>query len=72
MSKSNPVPHYDFDGLSPFDVFRVLQEHDEMTPMESFFRFNAIKYLWRYKHKGGVEDLKKAQDYIGLLIKEVE
>ena len=21
---------------------------------------NAMKYLWRYKHKGGIEDLKKA------------
>jgi ribosomal protein RSM22 (predicted rRNA methylase) len=25
---------------------------------------NAIKYLWRWKHKGGVEDLKKAIWYI--------
>jgi len=25
---------------------------------------NAIKYLWRWEHKGGIEDLKKAIWYI--------
>lgn len=30
---------------------------------------NAIKYLWRWKNKNGVEDLKKAQWYINDLIK---
>lgn len=29
---------------------------------------NAIKYLWRWKQKNGVEDLKKAQWYIQKLI----
>jgi hypothetical protein len=32
---------------------------------------NVIKYLCRYKTKGGVEDLNKARHYIDLLI-EVE
>ena len=25
---------------------------------------NAFKYLWRYKHKNGVEDIEKARVYI--------
>jgi hypothetical protein len=29
---------------------------------------NAIKYLWRWKEKGGVEDLKKSIWYINKLI----
>jgi hypothetical protein len=29
---------------------------------------NAIKYLWRWKEKSGVEDLKKAMWYIEKLI----
>lgn len=36
-----------------------------------FFEGNAIKYLSRWREKGGVEDLKKAQHYIQKLI-EVE
>ena len=35
-----------------------------------FCEGNAIKYLCRYKDKGGIEDLKKAKHYIELLIEE--
>lgn len=33
---------------------------------------NAIKYLWRWRRKNGVEDLKKARFYIDYLIKHLE
>ena len=33
---------------------------------------NAIKYLWRWKEKNGVEDLKKAKWYIDKLIEKEE
>lgn len=36
-----------------------------------FFEGNAIKYLTRWRDKGGIEDLRKAQHYIEKLI-EVE
>ena len=39
---------------------------------EGFCTGNAIKYLWRWKHKGGVTDLKKAAWYIDRLAKCVE
>lgn len=29
---------------------------------------NAVKYLSRWRHKGGIEDLKKARHYIDKLI----
>tara|TARA_B100000212_G_scaffold116978_4_gene87334 strand:- start:2457 stop:2687 length:231 start_codon:yes stop_codon:yes gene_type:complete len=35
---------------------------------EAFLRGNIIKYIWRYPHKNGLEDLKKAQTYINMLI----
>jgi hypothetical protein len=28
--------------------------------------------LWRYKHKNGVEDVKKAQFYLNRLVKELD
>lgn len=43
-----------------------------LTGFEGFLVGNAIKYLWRWKHKGGVTDLKKAIFYIERLITEVE
>ena len=34
----------------------------------TFIEGNVIKYVWRWKDKGGVEDLKKARHYIDMLI----
>ena len=33
---------------------------------------NVLKYVWRWRHKGGVEDLRKAQVYINWMIEAVE
>ena len=33
---------------------------------------NIIKYVTRYKYKGGLEDLKKAEWYLTRLIKQQE
>lgn len=33
---------------------------------------NIIKYVWRHKHKNGLEDLKKARWYLERLIKKEE
>lgn len=38
----------------------------------NFLEGNVLKYLWRYKEKNGVEDLKKAKVYLDKLILEVE
>lgn len=40
--------------------------------IEAVCTANAIKYLWRWKHKNGVEDLKKAKWYIDRLIQTEE
>lgn len=33
---------------------------------------NVLKYVWRWKLKGGVEDLRKAQVYLGWMIEAAE
>ena len=40
--------------------------------IEAVCTANALKYLWRWKYKGGAEDLKKAIWYTERLIKEIE
>jgi len=37
-----------------------------------FIEGNIVKYITRYKQKGGKEDLLKAKDYLEHLIKEYE
>lgn len=53
--------HYKrFGDLQPWDVVH----HFDLE----FFDGNAVKYLLRWRHKGGVEDLRKARHYIDKLI----
>jgi hypothetical protein len=37
-----------------------------------FLEGNVIKYVSRYKHKNGLEDLRKAKHYIEMLIQREE
>ena len=37
-----------------------------------FLEGNIVKYIARYKHKNGLEDLKKAEWYLHKLIKKVQ
>lgn len=36
----------------------------EVTEHMSFCLGNAVKYIWRADHKGGIEDLRKAVWYL--------
>lgn len=38
----------------------------------NFLEGNILKYVWRYKEKNGVQDLKKARVYLDKLILELE
>lgn len=37
-----------------------------------YFEGNVVKYVSRWKHKGGVTDLKKARHYLDKLIELLE
>lgn len=39
-----------------------------LTGPEAFYTAQIIKYVWRWKHKNGIEDLKKAKWYLERLI----
>lgn len=45
-----------------------------MTPEEfqGYCKGNVMKYIWRFREKNGLEDLKKAQVYLGWMIKSKE
>jgi len=42
----------------------------QLTPEEykGYLKGNVAKYIWREKHKGGIESLKKAQWYLNKLV----
>jgi len=66
-SKVNLVdhpPHYNQKGIECIDAIEAATNEG----FEFYLQGNIIKYLWRYKYKNGVEDLKKAQWYLTKLI----
>ena len=70
--KSDPTHpnHYIQSGLSVWDVIKAYTE--DLTGVDAFNAGNAIKYILRWHHKNGIEDLKKAKVYIDELIKSFE
>lgn len=58
--------HYNGGGIECIDGIKAAIEG--LEGYEAFCTANAIKYLWRWKRKGGAEDLKKAKWYIDYLL----
>lgn len=65
---NNPA-HYNKSGLECIDAIDAAVS--DLQGIEAVCTANAIKYLWRWKMKGGVESLEKAQWYIDHLISVV-
>jgi hypothetical protein len=59
----NHPPHYNSSKAECPGCERRIECID-ITRHMNFNIGNAFKYLWRFEHKGGVEDLKKAIWYI--------
>ena len=66
----NHPSHYTQGGIECIDALKAATV--SKTGIEAVCTANAIKYLWRYEKKNGIEDVKKARWYIDRLIKELE
>ena len=68
MEKVDHPAHYNAGKIECIDA--IEEAVKGLYGKEAFATGNAIKYLWRWKRKGGKEDLKKAVWYINRLINE--
>ena len=66
----NHPSHYTQGGIECIDALKAATV--SKTGIEAICTANAIKYLWKYEEKNGIEDVKKARWYIDRLIKELE
>ena len=66
----NHPSHYIQGGIECIDALKAATV--SKTGIEAVCTANAIKYLWRYEEKNGIEDVKKARWYIDRLIRELE
>lgn len=58
----NKPEHYTYGKYECIDVLEDILEG--ISGREAFCIGNVIKYIWRYKHKNGVQDLEKAMWYL--------
>ena len=65
----NSPSHYTSGGIEVLDYIKAKLTNEQL---EGYCIGNVIKYISRYRHKNGVEDLKKARWYLEKAIKERE
>lgn len=66
----NHPSHYTAGNIECIDAI-----HEAVKGLEGYEAYitgNVMKYMWRWKRKNGVEDLKKARFYLDRLIKQTE
>ena len=61
--------HYTVNGIQPIQIMKANMTKEEFR---GFLEGNILKYPLRYKHKNGLEDLKKAKTYLSWLIEDIE
>jgi len=66
----NHPSHYTAGKVECIDALEAATVN--LTGVEAVCTANAIKYLWRWKQKNGVEDLRKARWYLDRLIAKQE
>tara|TARA_R100000908_G_C3608293_1_gene59846 strand:- start:238 stop:456 length:219 start_codon:yes stop_codon:yes gene_type:complete len=57
----NSPPHYNDGGIECIEAIEASMSEEAFR---GYLKGNMLKYLWRYEHKGGKEDLDKANWYL--------
>lgn len=65
----NSPSHYTTGGIECFDAMRAMLTEEEFI---GYLRGNSFKYRWRFRHKNGAEDLKKAEWYERKLLEIID
>jgi len=61
----NHPPHYVDGGIECIEAIEAQLTAEEFR---GYLKGNCAKYLWRERHKGGIESLKKNKWYLERLI----
>jgi len=65
----NHPAHYTQGNIECIDAIRASMT---VAAFRGYCKGNALKYIWRYEIKGGVESLEKAKVYLEWLIDNVK
>lgn len=65
----NHPSHYTHGGI---ECIKAIEASMSPEGFQDYCKGNVLKYTWRWREKNGLEDLKKAQVYLGWMIESVE
>ena len=66
----NHPSHYTSGSIECIDAIRAATTG--LDGFTSYLSGTILKYIWRWHHKNGLEDLLKARRYLDWLIEEVQ
>ena len=66
----NHPSHYQDQG--GVECIEAIESQLSEEAFQGYLHGNCVKYLWRWKNKGGVQDLKKCRWYLDRLIAQEE
>jgi hypothetical protein len=61
----NKPKHYNQGSVECIEAIEASMTKEQFV---GYLKGNIQKYLWRFEHKNGIEDLKKAEFYLSRLI----
>ena len=61
----NNPPHYTSGGIECIEAIRAALTEEEFR---GYCKGNILKYIWRERHKGGDESVKKANWYVNQIV----
>lgn len=67
---NHPKHYISETGLETIDILEAFTS--DLKGIEAVDTGNILKYMCRWKHKNGIEDLKKARWYLNHLISLIE
>ena len=65
----NHPDHYTRGGI---ECIKAIEASMPPEGFQDYCKGNCLKYIWRWREKNGVEDLKKAKVYLEWLIESAE
>ena len=68
----NPVEHPNHYCQGGIECIKAIEAAMPPEGFQDYCKGNILKYIWRWRDKAGVEDLKKAKVYLEWLIESAE
>ena len=69
MDNVNHPSHYTKGGV---ECIKAIEAAMSPEGFQDYCKGNVMKYIWRWRDKAGVEDLKKARVYLNWMIESAK